>query len=128
MPVAVKLKQKPNANLKEGSTRMRVFKALYYKDNGDGLSSAQIREMCGLSLNSGHVFSILVQEMDDDHKRIYESSIEDENEISTTTFKLNAKGRKDFERNKIDSRKGGGKRVGRHWDRERRQRYEKAHA
>lgn len=109
--------KKPNSNCKEGSTRMRMFKALYRNgQNGDGLQVSQIKETCGMLPHSGHLFVLLQEEVK--RGRVVVRALPNENDVDFDHYRLTAKGRKAFETNDIDKRQGK-PRIGREWSKDR---------
>ena len=99
----------PPANpLHQGSTRMRLFKAL--KKFSDGLTPSTIKTKTGMLPRSGNLYDLLLEEVE--ARRISKSVASDENEKNHTIYLLTAKGLKDLAEGKIDKNAYAGKRIG----------------
>ena len=99
----------PPANpLHQGSTRMRLFKAL--KKYWEGLTVKTIKVKTGMLPISGNLYDVLREEVE--AKRIRKSIASDENDKNHTVYLLTAKGLKDLEAGEIDKNAYAGKRIG----------------
>ncbi len=108
-------------DLLEGSTRMRLFRALWKHGGskaGEGLAVREIQEMCGIDTDSGHLSSVIPQELT--IGRILVSTSEREHGKIVKVYRLSAQGRKAFESGAIDRNSYAGRRIGMRWSKARR--------
>lgn len=96
--------------LMEGSTRLRLFKALAKFKNG--LSAKQIKEKTGMLPVSGHLARILEQEYDSGRIKVEQHDIGGRD---TFVYLITAKGLKHYKAGSIDKNKTAGKSIGKKW-------------
>lgn len=94
-------------SLKEGGTRIRLFRAL---KKFPGLTQKQIKAKTGMAENSGHLSVVLAEEIA--AKRIRAEESKDSEDRTSLIYVLTAEGKKAFEKKQI---KGAGYRIGQEW-------------
>lgn len=101
--------------LKIGSTRVRMFKAL--NKYPGGLTPRAIKEKTGMSNNSGHLAVIFKEEIEKKRIRI---ETHDVNERDVRFYLITPLGIKDLKSGNIDKTSMGGRRIGQKWTNKRR--------
>jgi len=104
--------------MKSGSTRVRLFKALSRVTYPDGLSVTELREKCGLAPKSGHVLSLVVEEVEKGRFLKF-TQARGPNAVEINVYCLTPLGLKDFRDKTIDFTNYAGKRIGTKWTRAR---------
>lgn len=102
---------KPVKELCEGSTRMRLFRAL--RKYLSGLSAKQIKEKTGMLPNSGHLATVLDEEVQS--KRLKAEKRSDLGDREIIVYFLTAAGSKALKEGTVDGRKHSPERFGRAW-------------
>lgn len=124
-PVTVKRTRTPkkkksdlSGGMKSGSTRVRLFKALSKVTYPDGLSVAELRTKCDIPKSSGHVLSLMVEEVAKGRFLKF-TQARGEGAVETNVYCLTPLGLKDFQNKTIDYTNYAGKRIGTPWSRAR---------
>lgn len=99
------------SDLKSGSTRMRMFKALN-RHKKTGLTAKQIKEKTGMKPNSGHLAVLLNEETE---KGRVKKGVMDLNGKDICVYTLSKQGVDDLKKGNIDRNKYAGKRIGQEW-------------
>lgn len=109
---ARKVKTDTSGGMKVGSTRVRVFKALAKVSYPEGLSVEEVRAKCDLPPKSGHVLSIVVEEVARGRFLKWAEG-RGPNAVMTNVYCLTALGLSDLKAGKVDFTRYAGKRIGR---------------
>lgn len=113
-----KIKSDLSGGTKKGSTRSRIFKALYGLQENDALTAGEIKKKCGLPDNSGHLGVLLAEEVRRGRLRkcvAFRGS--DDRYIG---YYLSALGTRDFDAGTIDGSNYAGNRINVPWTKKRR--------
>jgi hypothetical protein len=109
--------KKISRSLRSGSTRMRLFKAL--KAFPTGLSRESIKEVTGISRDSGHLTKILKRELEAGRIRSEETGLEGRR--NRILYFLTSKGAQDLKAGDVDINKTrAGREIGKPWGEARR--------
>lgn len=103
-----------SGGMKSGSTRVRLFKALVKVTYPDGLSVAELRVKCGLPPSSGHVLSLMVEEVAKGRFLKF-TQARGASGVETNVYCLTPLGLKDYRDKTIDYTNYAGKRIGTPW-------------
>lgn len=111
-------KPKVNGDLKSGSTRLRLFKAL--GKFASGLSATAIKEKTGMLPGSGHLAVLLGEEQEAGRIKGKVEEPQEGEGRAVTVYSLTAQGKKDLAKGEIDRRGNGEGRCGVSWTKARR--------
>lgn len=108
---ARKVKTDTSGGVRSGSTRVRVFKALSRVSYPEGLSVQEVRAKCDLPPKSGHVLSIVVEEVARGRFAKWAEG-RGEGNVMTNVYCLTPLGLADLRAGKVDFTRYAGRRIG----------------